>query len=84
MRKKNFFLVILLMVAGLQSFSQATVTMNGKVINSRNEPVPGATVTIEGTNRKTAANVEGRFSFILEAGKKFTIRVSSGGAHIST
>ena len=79
MRKKNFFLVLILIVAGLQAFSQATVTMNGKVINSRNEPVPGATVIIEGTNRKTAANVEGRFSFILEAGKKYTLKVSSAG-----
>jgi hypothetical protein len=78
-RKKNFILLVILLVTAFQSFSQSLVTLNGKVINSRNEPIPGATIIITGASKKMAANVEGRFSFSLEAGKKYTLSVSSAG-----
>jgi hypothetical protein len=60
-------------------FAQGSLQLNGKIINSRNEAVPGATITIEGTSKKTAADVEGRFSLSLEPGKKYTLKISSAG-----
>ncbi len=53
--------------------------LNGKVINSKNEPISGATVTVEGLAKSIPADVEGRFSLSLEAGKKYTINVTSAG-----
>ena len=44
--------------------------LNGKVINSKNEPISGATVTVEGLAKSIPADVEGRISFNLEIGKK--------------
>ncbi|ULQ56355.1 TonB-dependent receptor [Flavihumibacter rivuli] len=79
MSKKLLSLLLLVLVAYLPVLAQTTVKLSGKVINTRNEAVPGATVIIPGTQRKTAADVEGRFSFLLEVGKKYTIQVSSAG-----
>jgi hypothetical protein len=59
--------------------SAQSIQVNGKVINAKNEPLAGATVSVEGISRALAANVEGRFSVSLEPGKRYTIVVSSVG-----
>lgn len=65
----------------LSSFfaSAQLVQLNGKVLNARNEPLSGATVSVQGLARALAANVEGRFTVSLEPGKKYTIVISSVG-----
>ncbi len=62
----------------LMSFSQ-TEKLSGKIINTRNEPVSGATISIEGISSPVIADVEGRFSVNLQTGKKYTFTVSSIG-----
>ncbi|WP_046371062.1 TonB-dependent receptor [Flavihumibacter petaseus] len=79
MRKKTLFLLSFLLIALLKLSAQSSLRLSGKVINSRNEAVPGATITVDGTNRKTAADVEGRFTLQLEPGKKYTLKISSAG-----
>lgn len=62
------------------AISQAqTVNVLGKVINLRNEPIAGATIKIEETNKQLSANVEGVFRVSLEKNKKYTLLVSSTG-----
>ena len=62
------------------AISQAqTVNVLGKVINLRNEPIAGATIKIEETNKQLSANVEGVFRISLEKNKKYTLLVSSTG-----
>jgi hypothetical protein len=56
-----------------------SIRLSGKVINAKNEPVAGATISVEGMERPFAADVEGRFNVNLQAGKKYTIQVSSAG-----
>ncbi|MFZ9239601.1 MAG: carboxypeptidase-like regulatory domain-containing protein [Chitinophagaceae bacterium] len=56
-----------------------TVSVLGKVINLRNEPIAGATIKIEETNKQVSANVEGVFRLSLEKNKKYTLLVSSTG-----
>jgi outer membrane receptor protein involved in Fe transport len=56
-----------------------TVSVLGKVINLRNEPIAGATIKIEETNKQFSANVEGVFRLSLEKNKKYTLLVSSTG-----
>jgi len=60
--------------------SQAqTVKLTGKVLNSKNEVLPGATVIVDGAARQTQADIEGKFYLQLEIGKKYTISVSNTG-----
>ncbi len=70
-----FIFISLLNDASAQSYS----TLNGKVLNAKNEPVAGASVSVKDLNRKIAADVEGRFSIKLETGKKYTLTVSAVG-----
>ncbi|HEY0679010.1 MAG TPA: carboxypeptidase-like regulatory domain-containing protein [Chitinophagaceae bacterium] len=74
----KFFCSLCFVFLALSSFGQS-VRLNGKVINSKNEPVAGATITVMGLERSFAADVEGRFSLTLDAGKKYNLIVSSAG-----
>ena len=71
------FLFVALVFISFAGIGQ--VKLNGKVINSNNEPVPGATISVQGLSRPAAADVEGRFNISLETGKKYSINVSSAG-----
>lgn len=52
----------------------------GKVINTKNEPLVGAYVTIEGANSTTlSTDVEGKFYTKLEGGKKYSFKVTNAG-----
>lgn len=53
--------------------------LNGRVLNQKNEPISAASVTVSGVSKVVAADVEGRFSFVLEVNKKYTITVSAVG-----
>ena len=52
----------------------------GKIINTKNEPLVGAYVTIEGASTTTlSTDVEGKFYTKLEGGKKYTFKVTNAG-----
>jgi hypothetical protein len=59
--------------------AQTNPKLLGKIINSRNEPVSGATVSLVGENRQQLADAEGRFGLNLISGKRYSIRLSSAG-----
>ena len=59
--------------------SAQSIQLNGKVLNTKNEPLAGSTISVEGNSRSLAANAEGRFTVTLEPGKKYTLVVSSVG-----
>jgi hypothetical protein len=80
--KKTLLLSVLTLIA-LLSVAQ-TVRLNGRVINAKNEPVSGATISIEGRQGKLPADVEGRFVIQLEIGKKYIITVSGAGYSTKT
>ena len=54
-----------------------SLKLNGRVLNQKNEPISGASVTVSG--KVVATDVEGRFSILLEASKKYTLTVSAVG-----
>ena len=58
------------------SFAQ-TIKLAGKVFNSKNDPVVGATIQIEGTNTGITTDVDGNFTLSLPVGKKHSLVVSS-------
>ncbi|MEY3159914.1 MAG: hypothetical protein RLZZ49_1394, partial [Bacteroidota bacterium] len=72
---------VILLFAIIYSIASNAQTVNvlGKVINLRNEPIAGATIKIEETNKQFSANVEGVFRLSLEKNKKYTLLVSSTG-----
>lgn len=78
MSNKSVLLVIPFLLCSLFAIAQ-NLRLSGKVINSKNEGIPGATITVEGATRAFAADVEGRFTFSVEAGKKYTVKVSAAG-----
>jgi hypothetical protein len=75
---KKLLLSFTVLLSSIIAFSQ-TAKLNGKVINSKNEPLAGATVTVSGVAKSVPADVEGRFTLTLEIGKKYTLNVSSAG-----
>jgi outer membrane receptor protein involved in Fe transport len=76
-RKFSVLLVACLLFT-VCAFAQ-TVKLTGKVINAKNEPLPGATVTITGVPGSYIADIEGRFRVNLESGKKYAVTITSVG-----
>ena len=70
--------MILLMILPMFTFAQS-VNVRGRIINTKNEPVPGASIVIQETKKLVSANVEGEFNFTLEKGKRYSVLVSSTG-----
>src|SRR5690606_9863165 len=58
--------------------SQTTITVTGKIINERNEPVPGASISQEGTNTYTTSGDDGAFT-IQATNAKANIIITSIG-----
>ncbi len=56
-----------------------SLKLNGRVLNQKNEPIAGASVALSGSGKVVAADVEGRFSIALDAGKKYTLTVTAVG-----
>ena len=77
-RYVRILFIVLLSVITLSVKSQ-TITIHGKVINLRNEPIAGATIKVEELNKQFSANVEGLFTVSIDKGKKYTFLVSSTG-----
>ena len=61
------------------TLSAQTIRLNGRVLNQKNEPIGGASISVSEISRSFAADIEGRFVVALEAGKKYTITVTAVG-----
>lgn len=74
---KSFFLLFAFVLTSLLLFAQ-DIRLTGKVANDKNEPLPGATVKVS-NGSMAITNVDGVFSILLGAGKKFQIEVTALG-----
>jgi TonB-dependent receptor len=63
----------------LFSIVNAQTRLSGKVVNTKNEAIAGVSVKVSGSNIGASTDVEGRYSFLLEAGKKFEIQFTAVG-----
>ena len=81
MQRKNLRQVLYLLSLLFITLSSAAQSfrINGRVLNQKNEPIPGASISVSEINRSLAADVEGRFSVLLEQGKKYTFTVTAVG-----
>ncbi|HWR34231.1 MAG TPA: TonB-dependent receptor [Chitinophagaceae bacterium] len=76
----RFLMSVLFVSAAFFVQAQAqTIKLTGKVLNGKNEPLPGATIVIEGAGKQVFADIEGKFYLNLEAGKKYTLTISNAG-----
>ncbi len=72
--------ILLLILTGAFSIAQAqTAKLSGKILNSKNEALPGVSVKIVGGTGGTTTDMEGRFSLNLSVGKKYEIQFSAIG-----
>ncbi len=74
---KSVITLVIVLTSLITSAQQ--LKLSGRVLNQKNEPVPGATISVTGLSRNIAADVEGRFTVTLEDGKKYTITVTAVG-----
>lgn len=56
-----------------------TVPLAGKVVNEKNEPIPGASVKIAGASGGTITDMEGRYILHLLPGKTYGLVISAVG-----
>ena len=61
------------------SFANAQTRLSGKIVNTKNEPVPGVSIKIAGSQTGTSTDIEGRYSLILDPGKKYELEFSGVG-----
>ena len=72
-------LIITLLILSDVSFAQKGI-LEGKIADGKtNNPIPGITVQVAEENLNKAANVDGQFSFSLDAGKKYTLKITGVG-----
>lgn len=62
------FTIILLITSLTNLIAQTNGKIEGQVFNSRNEPIPGVSVSLEKLTRGISTNVEGRFTLPIAAG----------------
>ena len=74
---KISFLVLFLLAASV--VSAQGIKLVGKVVNTKNEAITGASIKVEELNRTIVSDVEGQFSIVLAPGKKYSFLVSSLG-----
>lgn len=72
-----FLLLIFLSLSAFAVISAQDVKLSGKIVNTRNEPLAGATVKID--QKQVSADVEGKFYLSISTGKKYIITVSNVG-----
>jgi len=71
--KKGFLLFLSLVMLCMQTAIAQTTTIRGKVLDDGGEPLPGATVRVNGTSSGTVTDFNGNFRLDVEPGATLTI-----------
>src|SRR6187549_100012 len=71
------YLFVFLSIIFFNSFAQSQ-KLSGKVLNEKNEPLPGVTISVIDAGI-TTSDVDGNFAFNLSAGKKYELKFSAVG-----
>lgn len=61
-------IMFMLMIPLVGIWAQEPLNINGKVVDTDNEPMIGATVQVKGKQTGTITNIDGRFSVKAQAG----------------
>jgi TonB-dependent starch-binding outer membrane protein SusC len=71
----KLFLFIGLLAFGITSFAQQTTTINanGVVVDQNNNPLPGATIVVEGTTSGVISDIDGHFEIACPTGSSLLV-----------
>ena len=79
-QKFSYPLLVLLLIVSPVFLLAQNAKLSGKVVDAETgAPLVGASIGINGSNKGTIADVEGRFFLQLEKGKQYSLKVSSVG-----
>ncbi len=76
--KRIVFIIVPLVLLVLAFRSATTITVTGKILDDKSNPVNGASIMVKGTKNGTASLFDGSFSLIV-ANSKVTLIISSIG-----
>lgn len=76
---KKIFLFLLLAIGCGNGFAQQGYTIDGRVVDDKNNPVAGASVRLLNTNRQTFADAQGNFSLKHAPAGTVTLEVTAIG-----
>jgi len=80
----NRILLLTLFIIGALQVNAQSLKLNGKISNSKNEPVSGVSVKVVGTTIGTTSNIDGVYQISVAAGKTYTIEFSAVGYEAKT
>ncbi len=81
---RKFLTLLVVLTLGVVATQAQTQTITGRVTDSIGQPVPGATVRVQGTSRGVTANTGGTFSINASTGEVLVITaLNFNSAHIT-
>ena len=66
---KKAFLVVLMLLSG---FVYSQDSISGSVTDENNNPIPGASIVVDGTNRGVVTDFDGNYSINASTGEQLT------------
>lgn len=71
--------IFTMLFLSLNAFAQKG-RIEGKVVDSKtNMPLPGSTITLNGSTNGAIADLDGRYNFSIEANEEAVLKISSSG-----
>src|SRR5690606_41164989 len=65
----------------LLDYQTADVTITGTVVGDDGEPLPGVTISVQGTTVGTVSDIDGRYSIVVPEGGSLDFSFKIGRAH---
>jgi len=78
---KKAFLVVLMLLSG---FVYSQDTISGSVTDENNNPIPGASIVVEGTNKGVVTDFDGNYSISASTGEQLTFSSLGFGSQTVT
>ena len=75
---KKLFIILVTLFSALMVSAQ-TGKVSGKVLNNKNEPIPGVSIKIVGAPGGVTTDLEGRYTLTLSVSKKYELEFSAVG-----
>ena len=76
-RNVGYLLFFATFFVSLAALAQTNITVRGRILNERSQPVAGASVVVKGTNNGTTTNDNGEY--VISAPARGTLEISSVG-----
>lgn len=72
-RKKVLALLLFTFFSVISSYAQSEITINGKIVDAKNLPLPGASITVKGTSTSASTDMDGKFEISAPSDGTLTV-----------